>query len=143
MNKPFELTVHEILDKQFNVDFKGYNAREVDEFLDAVINDYQVYDEKLKECSETLLRYEDTIERLKNQIADLELQCARKEEKTSNATNVDILKRISRLEAEVFKNNALTLGQSLAQARGKSMLAHSAMNVVFMLGQSINLGREI
>ena len=33
-----ELTVKEILDKQFNVDFKGYSAKEVDEFLDLVIS---------------------------------------------------------------------------------------------------------
>lgn len=37
----------------------------------------------------------------------------------------------------------MTLGQSLAIARGKSMLAHSAMNVVFMLDEVINPGREI
>ncbi len=99
----YELTVQQILDKQFNVDFKGYNAREVDEFLDKVIHDYQVYDEKMKECSETLLRYENTIESLKNQIQELNSQLQRKEEIPSNISNVDILKRISRLEAEVFK----------------------------------------
>ena len=32
--KTFELTVKDIYDKQFNIDFKGYNAQEVDEFLD-------------------------------------------------------------------------------------------------------------
>ena len=46
--KTFELTVQQILDKQFNIDFKGYNAQEVDEFLDLVIQDYQKYDEKIK-----------------------------------------------------------------------------------------------
>ncbi len=37
----------------------------------------------------------------------------------------------------------MTLGQSLVQTRGKSMLAHSAMNVVFMLDEVINPGRAI
>ena len=39
----FELTVKEILDKQFNVDFKGYNAKEVDEFLDLISSEYFSY----------------------------------------------------------------------------------------------------
>lgn len=99
----FELNVTEILDKQFHVDFKGYNAREVDEFLDKVIHDYQIYDEKLKECSETLLKYENTIESLKNQISELQARLNCKEELSTNSSNLDILKRLSRLEAEVFK----------------------------------------
>lgn len=99
----FECNVQQILDKQFNVDFKGYNAREVDEFLDKIIHDYQLYDEKLKECTDTLLRYENTIESLKNQINDLQSRLNCKEEVTNNSSNLDILKRISRLEAEVFK----------------------------------------
>lgn len=99
----FELTVKEILDKQFNVDFKGYSAKEVDEFLDLVINDYQLYDEKLKECTNTLLKYENTIESLKNQIEDLQARLNCKEEVSENTSNLDILRRLSRLEAEVFK----------------------------------------
>lgn len=99
----FELTVQQILDKQFNVDFKGYNAQEVDEFLDRVIHDYQQYEEKLKECTDTLLRYENTIESLKNQISDLQSRLNCKEEVSTNSSNLDVLKRLSRLEAEVFK----------------------------------------
>lgn len=99
----FELTIQQILDKQFNVDFKGYNAQEVDEFLDRVIHDYQQYEEKLKECSETLLKYENTIESLKNQISELQARLNCKEEVATNTSNLDVLKRLSRLEAEVFK----------------------------------------
>ena len=47
MEKRFNLTVQEVLDKQFNVDFKGYSSVEVDEFLDLVIADYQEYDEMI------------------------------------------------------------------------------------------------
>ena len=101
--KTFELTVQQILDKQFNIDFKGYNAQEVDEFLDLVIQDYQKYDEKIKECSTTLLKYENTIESLKNQINDLQNRLNCKESVSENNSNLDVLKRLSRLEAEVFK----------------------------------------
>ena len=100
----FELTVQEILDKQFNIDFKGYNAQEVDEFLDRVIHDYQQYDEKIKECTDTLLKYENTIESLKNQISDLQARLNIQGEVSTNASNLDVLRRLSRLEAEVFKN---------------------------------------
>lgn len=101
--KTYELTVQEILDKQFNIDFKGYNAHEVDEFLDLVIHDYQVYEEKIKEYSQTLLKYENTIESLKNQINDLQARLNCKEEMSENNSNLDVLRRLSRLEAEVFK----------------------------------------
>ena len=101
--KTFELTVQQILDKQFNIDFKGYNAQEVDEFLDLVIQDYQVYDEKIKECTTTLLKYENTIESLKNQIDDLQNRLNCKESVSENNSNLDVLRRLSRLEAEVFK----------------------------------------
>lgn len=99
----FELTVQEILDKQFNIDFKGYNAQEVDEFLDLVIHDYQQYDEKLKECTDTLLKYENTIESLKNQISDLQSRLNLQSEVSTNTSNLDVLRRLSRLETEVFK----------------------------------------
>lgn len=98
----YELTVQQILDKQFNVDFKGYNAHEVDEFLDAVIHDYQVYDAKMKECAEKLLNYENMIESLNNQINELQRHLTSKEEVPSSS-NLDVLRRLARLEAEVFK----------------------------------------
>ena len=44
MEKRFKLKVEDVLNKQFNIDFKGYSSVEVDEFLDLVINDYQEYE---------------------------------------------------------------------------------------------------
>lgn len=41
MDRRFNLKVEDVLEKQFNIDFKGYAASEVDEFLDMVIQDYQ------------------------------------------------------------------------------------------------------
>ena len=43
MEKRFKLTIEDVLEKQFNIDFKGYASGEVDEFLDLVIADYQQY----------------------------------------------------------------------------------------------------
>lgn len=97
-----QLKAEDILNKQFNVDFKGYNAAQVDEFLDVVLQDYQVYEEKMREVSEMLQKYEAMIEDLRRQ-----LELANQVEPSftvSSINNVDILKRLSRLEAEVFRN---------------------------------------
>ena len=45
------LDIQSILDKQFNIDFKGYNAAEVDGFLDLVMEDYQTYQDTLSELN--------------------------------------------------------------------------------------------
>ena len=48
------LKVEDVLNKQFNIDFKGYSSVEVDEFLDLVINDYQEYDAMIENLGERL-----------------------------------------------------------------------------------------
>ena len=72
MEKRFNLTVQEVLDKQFNVDFKGYSSVEVDEFLDLVIADYQEYDEMISTLGDKLQEYEKQINTLKAKIIELE-----------------------------------------------------------------------
>lgn len=104
MEKRFNLTVQDVLDKQFNVDFKGYSSVEVDEFLDLVIADYQEYDEMIAGLGDRLQEYEKQINTLKAKIIELE----GKQELVSDAaplagSNVDILKRLTRLENAVFK----------------------------------------
>ena len=86
MENKLNLDPQTILDKEFHVDFKGYSPAEVDEFLDSVIQDYQVYERVIGELGEKL----------------------RTQERT--------------------------------KARGKSMLAQSAMIVVFAPAQSIRPG---
>lgn len=104
MEKRFNLTVQDVLDKQFNVDFKGYSSVEVDEFLDLVIADYQEYDEMIANLGDRLQEYEKQINTLKAKIIELE----GKQELAGDAaalsgSNVDILKRLTRLENAVFK----------------------------------------
>lgn len=103
MIQSYNLKAEDILNKQFNVDFKGYNATQVDEFLDLVLADYQMYEEKMKEVTETMQKYEARIEELKRQL-QLAQENATAGPSISTVSNVDILKRLSRLEAEVFKN---------------------------------------
>ena len=53
------LDIDAILNKQFNIDFKGYSPVEVDQFLDSVVRDYDSYEKMLSEVS-------DEAEHLKN-----------------------------------------------------------------------------
>jgi DivIVA domain-containing protein len=41
MSGKVNLDLQTILDKQFDIDFKGYSPDEVDSFLDLVMEDYQ------------------------------------------------------------------------------------------------------
>ena len=58
------LTPEEILNKEFNVDFKGYSPAEVDSLLDSVLEDYQIMEENIQQLL-------DAVATLQNQVKDL------------------------------------------------------------------------
>lgn len=97
------LTPEEILDKEFKEDFKGYNPDEVDSFLDQVLEDYQKTEDNIQELLDFIATLQDKIKEL--EAKNLELQGKQKAFDLANTTqysSVDILKRISRLEEEVY-----------------------------------------
>ncbi len=103
MAKNMNLTAEVIYNKEFHVDMKGYAPAEVDEFLDQVIEDYQNYDEKIDEMGQLIARYEEKIKELNQEIYILNTDRGVQEEVAPQDTgNVDILKRIARLEEAVF-----------------------------------------
>ncbi len=104
MEKRFELNVNQILNKEFHVDIKGYNAHEVDKFLDLVISDYQKYDEVLQVLTNTIKQYETENANLRNQVQALAVQNESVKQTTQQVDQLDVLKRLSNLEQEVFKN---------------------------------------
>lgn len=96
------LTPEEILNNQFNVDFKGYNADEVDSYLDLVLEDYQIAEENVQELLDLIASYQEEIKTLKAQIVELKgKQKTFDISQTTKYSSVDILKRISRLEEQV------------------------------------------
>lgn len=105
MEKRFKLTVDNVLEKQFNVDFKGYSSAEVDEFLDLVISDYQQYNQTIDELGNHLQEYERQINALKAKIVELEGKqgAVTGDIPIGNSSNVDILKRLTRLENTIFR----------------------------------------
>ena len=104
-----KLSPKKILNKQFQVDFKGYNPTEVDAFLDQVKADYEEFALMLNDSYEKIEALENEVkslksdkDNLKRELEILSEQNASREE--SLVQNVDLLKRISNLEKEVYKN---------------------------------------
>lgn len=102
MNQKYNLTTKEILEKQFHVDLKGYATHEVDVFLDAVMEDYETYNQYIEELGQHLQNYENENKKLRAQVLSLEATLNYENDKTVVVDQVDILKRISNLEKTVF-----------------------------------------
>jgi len=96
-----------IVDKQFDIDFKGYNPDQVDAMLDQVIQDYQTYDELLARSKEKLDDLERNNASLRAKVIELEGKIKAQEDNDVfvGNSNIDILKRLSRLEKQVFDDN--------------------------------------
>ena len=96
------LTPEEILNKEFNVDFKGYSPSEVDTFLDTVLEDYQIMEENVQQLLDTINDLQAQVKELTSKNIDLEgRKVAFDLSNTTSYSSVDILKRISRLEEQI------------------------------------------
>lgn len=104
MNKNLiNLTAEDILNKEFKLDARGYRCKEVDQYLDLVIADYQEFNRKIisleKEKEEQLEEIINLKQEIRNLKTSVEISKSTKEE---NVNNVDILKRLSQLEKIVY-----------------------------------------
>ncbi len=106
MTKKLNLDIQSILDKEFHTDFKGYDPVEVDAFVDLMIEDYQAYQETIKQLHQQNTELEQSNAGLRAKLIELEGKLRAKEDEVSaaviGASNVDTLKRISRLEEELL-----------------------------------------
>lgn len=98
-----------IVNKKFRVDFKGYDPSEVDKMLDEVIEDYETYAAMVESLNSKIIDLENTNESLRSRLVEMEgIQKAMEEDgdpMMQGANNIDILKRLTRLENEVFKGS--------------------------------------
>lgn len=98
------LTPQEILEKDFKIDTRGYRLKEVDQFLDVIIGDYEqfftIIDSLEKEKAELLREIMALKQDLRN--AKMNAEIARKNTDTTEVSNLDILRRLSQLEKEVY-----------------------------------------
>lgn len=89
-------TAKQILEKDFKTSMRGYNADEVDKFLDAIIQDYETFQNKLAQIEQENAQ-------LKRDLKKLSDQSQRQAPTPSvGSTNYDILQRLSNLEMKVF-----------------------------------------
>lgn len=106
MNKNLiNLTPEKILYKEFKIDTRGYRLKEVDQFLDEIIADYQTYDKIIKDLQKEKDEQTETILNLKQEIRDLKttIEISKGMQKEDlNYNNLDILKRLSNLEKTVY-----------------------------------------
>ena len=98
------LTINDILSKEFAVEFKGYSAIEVDTLLDQIIEDYRIFDANVKELL-------DIIDELRKQLDEQKEELNKANSKieyldlsnTTSYSSIDLLKRVSRLEEVILK----------------------------------------
>ena len=109
MSGKVNLDLQTILDKQFDINFKGYSPDEVDSFLDLVMEDYQTYQDITAELNQKIAELERTNASLRAKLIEEEGRTRAMENNPTpaaqGAANVDILKRLSRLEEQVFQQN--------------------------------------
>lgn len=97
------LTPNDIFEKSFKIDMQGYSASEVDQFMDLILEDYQIAEDNYRELEE---KYKQLLQEAEAEHKELlELRGKQRVVDLSNTTSyssVDLLKRVSRLEQEVF-----------------------------------------
>ena len=92
------LTMQDILEKEFKVDARGYRMQEVDQFLDIIIRDYNEYNNIIKKLSTERRNLAEENASLKQELRSLQQSIDAAKGNEKEITNVDLLKRISKLE---------------------------------------------
>ena len=98
-----KLTPQEILEKSFKIDTRGYRLKEVDQFLDEIITDYEQFYRIINSIEQDKNDLIAENMRLKQELrnARMNVEIVKKND-TLEVTNVDIIRRLSRLEKMVY-----------------------------------------
>ena len=98
------LMPQDILEKDFKIDTRGYRLKEVDQFLDIIIGDYEQFLEIInnleKEKAELLAEIMNLKQELRN--SKLSVEVASSSNAMGEVTNVDVMRRLSKLEKMVY-----------------------------------------
>lgn len=86
-----QLSNKDILEKEFKVAMRGYKQEDVDEFLDIIIKDYNVFQQHIERLTQENDRLRKNSEHTRPYPAT-----------PNHQVNYDVLKRLSNLEKEVF-----------------------------------------
>ena len=94
----------DILEKNFKIDTRGYRLKEVDQFLDDIIGDYEQFLEIInnleKEKADLLAEIMQLKQELRN--SKLSVEVASNNNSTGEVTNIDVMRRLSQLEKLVY-----------------------------------------
>lgn len=106
MDLDIKLSAKIILDKDFKTGLRGYSQDEVDQFLDEIIQDYESFEQVLKQKEARIAELEQQLRDANNGKATVAQPVLQKKEapiaQQGNVTNYDILKRLANLEKRVF-----------------------------------------
>lgn len=109
MEKKLTLSSDQIVNKEFGLQYKGYVPQEVDAFLDEVLKNYEIIEE-IRDYYETQNKaLQKTNSVLRAKIDDLEtsLEMERNKnnsyDKVDSSSNLDYIKKIAKLESELFQ----------------------------------------
>ena len=99
-----KLTPQDILEKNFKIDTRGYRLKEVDQFLDDIISDYEQFLEIINNLEKEKADLLGEIMKLKQDLrnSQLSVEVASNNRNNSDITNVDIMRRLSQLEKMVY-----------------------------------------
>ena len=96
------LTANEILEKEFKIDTRGYRLKEVDQYLDLIIQDYETFIKIIEQLSKENQKLNDEILKLKQDLRDASIQTEIAKASPNNSNNLDVLKRLSNLEKVIY-----------------------------------------
>lgn len=98
------LMPQDILKKEFKIDTRGYRLKEVDQFLDVIIDDYEQFLNMIntleKEKADLMAEIMSLKQELRN--SRLSMEVVKSSADNSDVTNVDIMRRLSQLEKMVY-----------------------------------------
>ena len=102
MQGKISLTPQDILEKDFKIDTRGYRLKEVDQFLDEIIGDYENFYAIIKNLEKEKEEYLKEIMNLKQELRNVKMSIDIAKTCDKEVTNVDILRRVSNLEKIVY-----------------------------------------
>ncbi len=102
------LTPQDILEKEFKIDTRGYRLKEVDQYLDIIINDYEELFKIIREKDQEKEELLQEIMSLKQEIRNLKMSIEiaksgdNSDDSSNSGTNLDVMRRLSQLEKIVY-----------------------------------------
>ena len=99
------LKPQDILEKEFKIDTRGYRLKEVDQFLDIIIGDYEQFYDIINNLEKEKAYLMAEIVNLKQELRNskLSMEVVRNNDNVE-VSNVDVIRRLSQLEKLVYSN---------------------------------------